>query len=108
MSKVIIAAAFAVGFASLFGQGAATADPYCNGTVHRFQRGTVQCYYLPTVANGRVTGVQERTNVKLDYYGPHNGPHYGPAIGGAAIGSTSCRFLPTVVNGRVTGTHQVC
>jgi hypothetical protein len=69
---------------------------------------SVQCYYLPAVANGRVTGVQERTNVKLDYYGPHHGPHYGPAIGGAAIGSTSCRFLPTVVNGRVTGTHQVC
>jgi hypothetical protein len=68
--SIITAAAFAVGLASLFGQGAAMAEPRCNGSVHRTWGGTIQCYYLPTVANGRVTGLQEQVN----FHSYRNGP----------------------------------
>jgi hypothetical protein len=103
MSKSIITAtAFAVGLASLLAQGSAMAGPVCNGSVQKLERGTTQCYYLPTVANGRVTGLEKHENFKVNHYVPnHAAPHQ-------AGGPMPCRFLPTVINGRVTGSHQVC
>jgi hypothetical protein len=97
----LVAAAVTLGLATLSGQGAATAESWCNGAVHHVRGSSVQCYYLPTVSNGRVTGLREQINW-----------HSNRSAGGAVIGSSTahmpCRFLPTVVNGRVVGSHQVC
>ena len=87
-------AAFALAVASLFAQGSAVAQSSCNGQWQRTVHGNVQCYYLPTVSNGRVTGLQQHVNRRW--------------IGGAAIGGGNCRYLPTVAGGRVVGSHQVC
>ena len=88
-------AAFAVAAASLFAQGSAVAAPYCNGQWHHTGRGMTQCYYLPTVSDGRVTGLQAHVNRRWS--------------GGAVIGGGgNCRYLPTVAGGRVVGSHQVC
>ena len=86
-------AAFALAVASLSAQGSAVAGPACNGQWVHNAAGWVQCYYLPTVSGGRVTGLEQRVNW---------------SNAGAAIGSRACRYLPTVVGGRVVGSHQVC
>ena len=39
-----------------------------------------QCYYLPTISNGRVTGLELKTNYRL------NPPQPGAIIGGAVAG----------------------
>jgi len=75
------AAMLAFGTATLLSGGQAKAD-ICDGTVQPDFRGrTRQCYYLPTVSNGRVTGVQKQVN-----YGgtPFSSPygHPGAVIGG--------------------------
>jgi hypothetical protein len=69
-------AAFVVAVASLSAQDAAFAD-MCNGQWFRNSRGMVQCYYLPTVSDGRVTGLQVHVNNR-----PWN-------RGGAAVGGVS-------------------
>ena len=94
-------AAFALAVASLFAQGSAVAQSSCNGQWQRTVHGNVQCYYLPTVSNGRVTGLQEHLNIHF------NRPGIGAVIG-QGRSSMPCRYLPTVAGGRVTGTHQVC
>jgi hypothetical protein len=74
-------AVLALGVASLFGAGQANAAD-CNRSEQlagwRMGR-SVQCYYLPTVSNGRVTGLQKEVS-----YGPHDRPYGGS--GGAVIG----------------------
>jgi hypothetical protein len=96
----LAAAALAVTLAALSGQGSANAQARCNGTPHRTMGGTIQCYYLPTVSNGRVTGLREQ----VDFHSSRSvGPVYHPTTP-----SNNCRSLPTVVDGRVTGSHQVC
>ena len=61
-----------------FGSGAADAAT-CNGSWARDGvRLEKQCYYLPTVSNGRVTGVQLEQNYRL--YQPKMQP--GAVIGG--------------------------
>jgi hypothetical protein len=86
MSMNLKAAALALGVASLFGAGPASAA-VCNGTVQPTHMGrTYQCYYLPTVSNGRVTGLQKEVNYGgtpfHDPYG-HPGRPTGAANGGA-------------------------
>jgi len=88
-------AAFALAVASLFAQGTAVAGPGCNGQWTRTVHGMVQCYYLPTVSNGSVTGLQQHVNRRWS--------------GGAVIGGGgNCRYLPSVAGGRVVGSHLVC
>jgi hypothetical protein len=80
MSINFKAAMLALGAASLFGAGQANAAP-CDGTVQTgFHGRTTQCYYLPTVSNGRITGLQKQVN-----YGGYTNP-YGGNSGGATIG----------------------
>jgi len=61
-----------------FGSGAADAAT-CDGSWardgHRFEK---QCYYLPTISNGRVTGLQLEQNYRP--YQPQM--HPGAVIGG--------------------------
>jgi hypothetical protein len=104
--KIIFAAAtLALAIASLSGQGQALAGSDCNGTVRHFVNGTWQCYFLPTVENGRVSGLQEKVNVWTPY---RDRPPHGAVVGGPVVRPAACHYLPTVVNGRVTGTHEVC
>jgi hypothetical protein len=73
-----------------FGSGAADAAT-CDGSWSRDgRRLEKQCYYLPTVSNGRVTGLQLEQNYRQYKPVPHPGaviggvvPHggYGPAGG---------------------------
>ena len=80
-TKASFAIAAAVIVASLFGAGQASAAE-CDGTVQTgFHGRTTQCYYLPTVSNGRVTGLQKQVN----YGGTYTNP-YGGQTGGATIG----------------------
>lgn len=60
--------------------GASRADAAtCDGTWARDgRRLEKQCYYLPTVSNGRVTGLELEQNYRQ--YQPHPGP--GAIIGG--------------------------
>jgi hypothetical protein len=67
------------------GSGAADAAT-CDGSWARNGRGLErQCYYLPTVSNGRVTGLQLEQNYRQSKPDTHPGvvPHngYGPAGG---------------------------
>ena len=57
-------AVFALAAASLSVQGTALAEAACNGTWYKSLGGRYfwQCYYLPTVANGRVTGLDQHIN----------------------------------------------
>lgn len=72
------ALAFAVLASGLsFGSASANAAA-CDGTWarsygHRLEK---QCYYLPTVSNGRVTGLELKTNYRLPQPAP------GAVIGG--------------------------
>ena len=59
----LVTAALAVAASASFGSGQALADT-CNGTWQQYGRAKVQCYYLPTVSNGRVTGVERHENVE--------------------------------------------
>ena len=71
-------AALALGVASLFGAGPANAAG-CDGSVQQQRNGrTIQCYYLPTVSNGRVDGLQQHVN--------HGGTYVSPWGPGATIG----------------------
>ena len=63
-------AAIAIALASLSTQGSAVARANCNGTVYHYAHTSWQCYYLPTVANGRVTGLQRHINFSGNGY-PH-------------------------------------
>jgi hypothetical protein len=79
MSISLKIAALALGAASLFAAGQANAA-YCDGTPHPapsrwapHSTTTVQCYYLPTVSNGRVTGLQKEVSFHRSYNGPYGG-----------------------------------
>jgi prepilin-type processing-associated H-X9-DG protein len=72
-------AALALGVASLFGAGQANAAA-CDGSVEQMRNGmTKQCYYLPTVSNGSVSGLEKQ----VIYHGrsPYGGSHPGATIG---------------------------
>jgi hypothetical protein len=74
------AAALALGVASLFGAG--TANAACDGSVQTMHNGrTVQCYYLPTVTNGRISGEHMQVNYGGTFSNPYG--HPGAIIGGA-------------------------
>ena len=78
MSITLKAAALALGVASLFGAG--TANAACDGSVQTgFHGRTTQCWYVPTVSNGRINGMRKEV-VFRGYTNPYGG-------GGAAIGS---------------------
>jgi hypothetical protein len=81
MSITLKAAALALGVASLFGAG--TANAACDGSIQTgFHGRTTQCYYLPTVSNGRVTGLQKEV-VFHGYTNPYGGQYgRGGIIGG--------------------------
>jgi hypothetical protein len=59
----LAAAALALAAASLSCQASAAPGPICNGQWQRTVSGMLQCYYLPTVSDGRVTGLQLHGNV---------------------------------------------
>jgi len=83
MSINLKAAMLALGVASLFSAGQAIAAD-CRGSerIAAWRMGrSVQCYYLPTVSNGRVTGLQREVS-----YGGRNRPYGGSA--GATIGGS--------------------
>jgi hypothetical protein len=81
MSINFKAATLALTVASLFGAGQANAAA-CDGTVQTgFHGRTTQCYYLPTVSNGRVTGLQKEVNFR-GYTNPYGGHSGGAIIGG--------------------------
>lgn len=80
------AAILAVGAVSLFGAGQANAAA-CDGTVQQMHNGrTIQCYYLPTVSNGRVSGEQKVVNYGGTLSNPYGGNHPGGAIIGGGGG----------------------
>jgi hypothetical protein len=78
----LVAAAFALAAASLSGQGTALAGQACNGTWHQYLGGHYyyQCYYLPTVANGRVTGLAKYVNATVCRRIATSGPHHGSRV----------------------------
>jgi hypothetical protein len=80
------AAMLAFGVASLLSAGQANAST-CDGAVETNRLGTTrQCYYLPTVSDGRVTGVQKHVNYGGTPFGGYNhsyGRPTGAAMGGA-------------------------
>ena len=83
MSIRFKAAMLALGVASLFGAGQANAAN-CDGSVQQMRGGrTVQCYYLPTVSNGRISGEQKVVN-----YGGTDNRYGGGHAGGAIIGGS--------------------
>jgi hypothetical protein len=94
------AAALVAGLAASFGSGQAAAGQTCDGTVRHYPGGVVQCYYLPTVSNGRVTGLQEHINFGLNR--GESTPH-GAVIGGGS----NCRNVPVVIGGHMIN-HPVC
>jgi hypothetical protein len=87
MSINFKATVLVLGAVCLFSAGQANAAD-CNRSeqVAGWRMGrTVQCYYLPTVSNGRVTGLQREVS-----YGAHDRPYGGSGYGagaGATIGS---------------------
>jgi hypothetical protein len=81
-------AALVLGVASFFGAGQANAAG-CDGSVQQMRNGrTVQCYYLPTVSNGRVDGLQQHVN--------HGGTYVSPWGTGATIGQSGGGYYPPV------------
>ena len=86
MSITLKAAALALGVASLFGAG--TANAACDGSVQTgFHGRTTQCWYVPTVSNGRINGMQKEV-VFRGYTNPYGGPSSGRGgIIGGPIGS---------------------
>jgi hypothetical protein len=87
MSIHFKAAVLALGVASLFSAGQANAAG-CDGSVQQMRSGrTVQCYYLPTVTNGRISGEQKVVNYGGTFSNPYGGQyenHPGAIIGGGA------------------------
>src|SRR3954452_22912655 len=82
-------AALALVAASLFGTEQANAGG-CDGSVQQQRNGrTIQCYYLPTVSNGRVDGLQQHVN--------HGGTYVSPWGPGATIGG-GVGYYPPVRN----------
>jgi hypothetical protein len=84
------AAMLAFGAATLLSGGQAKAE-ICDGTVQpAFHGRTIQCYYLPTVSNGRVTGLQKQVNYAgTPFPNPYGHPVHnrpGAVIGGGAWG----------------------
>jgi hypothetical protein len=76
-------ATLAVGVASLFGAGQASAAG-CDGSIQQTRNGrTIQCYYLPTMSDGHYIGLQKQVN----YGGTFNSPYGGQHSGGATIGN---------------------
>lgn len=93
MPITLKAAALALGVASLFGAG--TANAACDGSVQQLHNGrTVQCYYLPTVTNGRVSGLQKQVNYGGSFNNPYGGGHPGGAIIGGAAGFPAGHHRP--------------
>jgi hypothetical protein len=77
MSFILKTATLAVGVACLIGAGPANAAD-CDGSIQHLHNGrTIQCYYLPTVSNGRISGLQKEVN----YGGSFNSPYGGATIG---------------------------
>ena len=74
----------ALGIASISGSNAAHAQQICDNTWHHAggivsPAGPIstKCYYLPTVSNGRVTGLQKQVQFRPDcimIYGPNGKP----------------------------------
>jgi hypothetical protein len=88
--KFSLAAAIVAGAAALSMHGSAAAQSFCNGTVRHFPRVSSQCYYLPTVSDGRVTGLQKHVNIWMN-----SGPR--------------CRSVPIFTgSGRSLGSRTVC
>ena len=84
--KLTAAALAAFAIASFVGSGPAVASADCNGSWHVTggRRGydpatgnvrQAQCYYLPTVSNGRVTGLEFKQNFRW-------APVAGASVGG--------------------------
>lgn len=92
MSISFKVAILAVGAVSLFAAGQANAAG-CDGSIQQTRNGrTIQCYYLPTVHNGRVDGLQKQV-----HYGTYNDNRYGGNHpGGAVIGNGSGGYYPPV------------
>ena len=84
------AALLAFGVATLLSGGQAQAET-CDGSVQPgFHGRTRQCYYLPTVNNGRVTGVQKQVNYGgTPFVSPYG--HPGAVIGNGAWGHHGTR-----------------
>jgi hypothetical protein len=88
--KLTAAALAAFAIAISFGSGPAAAS-YCDGSWHGTGRrgydpntGSVrqaQCYYLPTVSNGRVTGLEFKQNLR-----------WVKPVGGASVGGAKPRY----------------
>jgi hypothetical protein len=73
-------AALALGVASFFGAGQANAAG-CDGSVQQMRNGrTIQCYYLSTVSNGRISGEQKVVNYGGTFSNPYGGNHSGGGI----------------------------
>ena len=87
MSINFKAATLALGVASLLGAGQANAAA-CDGSIQRMHNGrTIQCYYLPTVSNGRISGEQKVVNYGGSFNNPYGGQyadHPGAIISGGA------------------------
>ena len=86
MSIILKVAALALGAVSMFGASAANAA--CDGSVQTgFHGRTTQCWYVPTVSNGRINGMQKEV-VFRGYTNPYGGPSSGRGgIIGGPIGS---------------------
>jgi hypothetical protein len=82
MSINIKAATFALGVASLFVAGQASAA--CDGRVRQARNNvTVQCYEVPTMSNGHYVGMQKQVN-----YGYRDNTSYDRShTNGATIGT---------------------
>jgi hypothetical protein len=85
MSITLKAAALALAVASLLSAG--TANAACDGSVQTgFHGRTTQCWYVPTVSNGRINGMQKEV-VFRGYTNPYGGGHSGGGVIGGPIGS---------------------
>jgi len=82
MSINFKAATLALGVVSLLGAGQANAAG-CDGSIQQTRSGrTIQCYYLPTVSNGRISGEQKVVNYGGTFANPYGGNSGGAVIGG--------------------------
>jgi hypothetical protein len=82
--SAVALAGLATGSVFALGSGEAAAA-VCNGTwqtIHSSAGVQLQCYYLPTVSNGRVTGLAYKQNVRpipgasIGWHGSYYGPHH--------------------------------
>jgi len=64
--KITLAtAALALAMSASFGSSPGFSPTPATGTWQQYRRAKVQCYYLPTVSNGRVTGLQRHQKRRL-------------------------------------------